>query len=411
MDIYEYKGRNRRGEVMRGTVESANAQAVASWLMETDIFPVWIKPQQSAIERPAWMKRWSTPDTVSQADLMLFTRQIGSMVRAGLQMMDAIDGIRKTCASVSLATVLKAVRDDLDRGAVLSTAFARHPDVFDDYFVSMVRVGEGTGRLEETFVSLYKQLEFNTRMRSRIKSAVRYPMFVMIALGVALAIMTIFVIPSFAKTYASLHVELPALTQLLLAVSSFSVNYWWAVLMGIGFAWFLGKLALRSAETRYTWDRYKLNIPVVGPIMKTATIARFCRSFATAMRANVPLVMAFQLVSKVANNAFYEARILQMCAGVERGEILSRVMRTSGIFSPMEIQLITVAERTGEVDQAVQQRSELYSEEVEYRVSRLSQSIEPLLLAVMGILVGTLVLGIFLPMWDMGQAHFKTPGT
>lgn len=407
MNIYEYQGRNRRGETMRGTVESASPQAVATWMMESEIFPVSIKTQGTGFQPPKWFTRLSGQDKVSALDLLLFTRQMANMVRAGLQMMDAIEGIQKTTASKPLAKVLQAVREDLDRGIVLSGALARHSTIFDDYYVNMVRVGEGTGKLEEAFRSLYNQLEFDRQMKQRIKSALRYPTFVLAALAIAMTVMTIFVIPAFAKTYSGLHVELPLLTRILLAISKFSVQYWWAVVMGAGLVYFMLRLILKSPEGRYAWDRFKLRIPIIGNILNKATVARFSRSFSTAMKANVPIVMAFQLVSRVVENAFFEARILAMRVGVERGEVLSRVMRTSGIFSPIELQLITVAERTGDVDQAVEQIALMYSDEVEYEVSKLSQSIEPILLAAMGVLVGMFVLGVFLPMWDLGQAHFK----
>jgi MSHA biogenesis protein MshG len=407
MNIYEYQGRNRRGETMRGTVESASPQAVATWMMESEIFPISIKTQGTGFQPPKWFTRLSGQDKVSALDLLLFTRQMANMVRAGLQMMDAIEGIQKTTASKPLAKVLQSVREDLDRGVVLSGALARHSTIFDDYYVNMVRVGEGTGKLEEAFRSLYNQLDFDRQMKQKIKSALRYPTFVLAALGIAMTVMTVFVIPAFAKTYSGLHVELPLLTRILLAISNFAVQYWWAVVMGAGLVYFVLRLVLKSPEGRYAWDRFKLRIPIIGNILNKATVARFSRSFSTAMKANVPIVMAFQLVSRVVENAFFEARILAMRVGVERGEVLSRVMRTSGIFSPIELQLITVAERTGDVDQAVEQIALMYSDEVEYEVSKLSQSIEPILLAAMGVLVGMFVLGVFLPMWDLGQAHFK----
>jgi MSHA biogenesis protein MshG len=407
MNIYEYLGRNHRGETMRGTVESVSPQAVATWLMESEIFPISIKTQAAGFQAPKWLTKFTGQDKVRPLDLLLFTRQMANMVRAGMQMMDAIEGIQKTTASKPLAKVLQAVRDDLDRGIVLSGTLARHPSVFDDYYTNMVRVGEGTGKLEDAFRSLYNQLEFDRQMKQKIKAALRYPTFVMTALAIAMTIMTIFVIPTFAKTYAGLNVELPLLTRILLGVSNFSVQYWWAVLMGFGLLYFLMRLVLKSPEGRYAWDRFKLRVPVIGDIMYKATVARFSRSFSTAMKANVPIVMAFQLVSRVVENAFFEARILQMRVGVERGEVLSRVMRTSGIFSPIELQLITVAERTGDVDQAVEQIALMYSDDVEYQVAKLSQTVEPILLATLGVLVGMFVLGVFLPMWELGQAHFK----
>jgi MSHA biogenesis protein MshG len=405
MEVFEYVGRNRRGEAMRGTVESSSPQAVATWLMETDIFPVTIKPQQRA-EKPKWLSKLMGDDKVSATDLLMFTRQMANMVRSGMRVLDAVDGIRTSTPSRALAVVLRGVRDDMDRGTSLSAAFGRHPAVFDEYYVNMIRVGEETGRMTEAFQSLYGQIEFDRQMRQKMKAAMRYPMFVIVALAIALTVLTMFVIPSFAKTYQSLKVELPLLTRFLLGLSYFVVNYWWMILLALAAAVQACRLALRSHEIRYTWDKFKLRVPIVGPVARKASVARFSRSFATAIQADVPIVTAFQLVSRVVGNAFYEERILQMQKGVERGEVLSRVMRTSEIFSPLELQLVAMAEKTGEVDGAVHEIAKLYSEEVEYEVDRLTQSVEPLLLAMMGILVGILVLGIFLPMWDLGSAHF-----
>jgi MSHA biogenesis protein MshG len=181
------------------------------------------------------------------------------------------------------------------------------------------------------------------------------------------------------------------------------VHYWWLVLLIVGGSIFLFRRDVAKPEGRYAWDRFKLKIPIAGRISHKAAVARFSRSFATALKAGVPIVQAFQLCATVAENAMFEARILQMRRGIERGEVLSRVMRTSGIFSPLELQLITVAEKTGEVEQAVAELAKLYTEEVEYEVSRMTQTVEPILLAGMGLLVGTVVLGVFLPMWDMSS--------
>lgn len=408
METYEYRGRNRRGELMRGTMESPSAQAVATWLMSTDIFPVSIRSTAAVAQHtPQWLARLRGRTQVSHVQMLVFTRQMSNMVRAGMQMMDAIEGIRKTTESVALRRILQAVRDDLDRGMVLSAALARHPRVFDDYYVNMIRVGEGTGKLEEAFRNLYEQLEFDRAMRKKMKAAMRYPVFVLCALALAMGVVTVFVIPAFAKTYATLKVDLPLLTRALLATSGLAVNYWWALALIVGLGGIAADLALKQPDVRYAWDRFKLRLPIVGPVITKATIARFARSFATAMKSDVPIVLAFQLVSRVVDNAFYESRILQMRLAVERGEVLSRAMKTSGIFSPLELQLISVAERTGEVDQAVDEIARLYSEEVDYQASRLSQTIEPLLLAMMGVLVGLLVLGVFLPMWDLAEAHFR----
>lgn len=411
MDTYKYKGRNKRGEVLQGIIESPNPQAVAQWLTDTGIFPISIAPQTQARKDPEWFTALMGEGKISPVDLLLFTRQMGNMVRAGLPMMESIEGIQKSTGNKALVKILQSVREDLDKGLVLSTAFSHHPKMFNEYYVSMVRVGEESGRLEESFQSLFKQIEFDREMRNKIKSALRYPSFVMMAIAIAIAILMIFVIPVFSKVYDSLHVQLPLLTRVLIGTSNFAVHYWWVVLVGVGLAYYSFHYWVNSPQGKYTWDKFKLTLPIIGKVIVKATIARFCRSFATAGKSGVPIVQAFQLVSRVVDNAYYEERILQMRNGVERGETLSRVARTAGIFAPIELQMISVGEDTGEVDAMVEQIAVMYQEDVEYEVSKLSEAIEPILLAVMGLLVGILLLGIFLPLWDLGQAtmHANKP--
>lgn len=410
METFDYKGRNRRGEIMRGTIESPNAQAVASWMVASGISPIQIRLKVDRLRnQPQWLKDLQGAGRVRLVDLLLFTRQMATMVRAGIPMMQALASIQKSTGNPALADVIRQMREDLDKGLELSTAMARNPKVFDDYYVSMVRVGESSGQLEEVFRRLFAQLEFDKDIRQKIKAALRYPTFVMVAMVVALAVMTVFVIPNFAKVFAGMKLELPALTRFLLALSGFAVHYWWAILGGAAAAFQGFRLYVRSPEGRYRWDKLKLGMPVIGSILKRATLARFCRSFATASRSGVPIVQNFTLVSRVVNNAFYETRILGMRDGVERGESMLRVAQSAGIFTQVELQMIAVGEETGHIDEMLGQVADMYQEEIEYEVSRLSQSIEPILLGFLGVLVTILLLGIFMPLWDMTQMA-RRPG-
>ncbi len=408
MDTFEYKGRNKRGEVMQGTIESPNAQAVASWMLDSGIAPIRIglhKDNQG--KQPAWLLALQVGGPINIRDRLLFTRQMRTMIRSGVPMMQALEGIQKSSANPVLIDLLQDVRANLDKGVELSGALARHPKYFDDYYVSMVRVGEGTGRLEEVFKRLHEQLEFEKMIKQKIKGAMRYPMFVMIAISVAIAIMALFVIPVFAKVYAKFHATLPFLTLALLAISDFAVHYWWAVLIVIAGVIYAFKLYIKQPHGRYAWDKLKLKFPVVGGILNKATLARFCRSFATASKSGIPLVQAFTLVSRVVDNAFFEERILLMRDGVERGESMLRVAQSAGIFTPIELQMISVGEDTGDIDGMLNQVADMYQEEVEYEVGRLSETIEPLLLAFMGLLILLMMLGIFVPMWDLGTVAFQ----
>jgi MSHA biogenesis protein MshG len=407
MPVFDYKGRNKQGELTAGKIDSINIQSVAGWLMSIGITPILITPQIEPRRMPKWLRQLGSGPAVSDVEVLLFTKQMGTMIRAGVPIMQALAGIQKSTSRERFADVIQMLRNDLDKGVELSGALARHPKYFSEYYVAMVRLGEGTGNLEEAFQRLFSQLEFEKHMKQKIKGALRYPTFVLLAIAIAIAILSLWVIPIFAKVYAGMKVQLPLLTRVLLGTSDFAVNYWWAVLAFIVLAMFGFRSWTSTKVGRYRWDKAKLKFPVFGGIITKATIARFAFTFASATRSGMPLVSAFSIVSRVVENAFYEERILQMRDGVERGDSILRVATTAGIFSPLELQMMAVGEETGNMDEMVEQVARMYQEEVDYEVSRLSETIEPLLLAAMGILVTILMLGIFLPLWDLGAAARK----
>ncbi|MGH8673671.1 MAG: type II secretion system F family protein, partial [Burkholderiales bacterium] len=228
MPVFEYSGRNARGEAMQGQIESHSTQGVAAWMLSVGITPIVIKEREED-SRLEWLRGLTREGTLTDVDLLLFTRQMGTMVKAGVPMMQALAAIQKSTRKPALVRVLQAMRDDLDRGLELSGAIAHHPRFFNEYYLNMVKVGEGTGKLEEIFRRLFVQLEFERHMKQKIKGAVRYPRFVMTAIVIAMAILNLYVIPVFAKVYAGFKVALPPLTQLLIAISGFVVNYWWAL--------------------------------------------------------------------------------------------------------------------------------------------------------------------------------------
>jgi len=410
MQTYLYEGRNKLGEKMHGRIESANPNAVAKWLMESDISPIKIRELPRPAEQPEWFTNLTGENKVPILELQLLTRQMANMVRAGMPLLLAIEGIQRSTTNKALAKALLAVRADLDRGSDLSTAFARHPKIFDDFYVNMIRVGEGSGRLDESFRALYKQIEFDRDLNKKVKSAVRYPTFVMSALAIGMAVLMLFVIPVFAATYKNLHAELPMITQVLIAISEFSRHYWWVVGAVIGAVVFAFRKWTATERGHYLWDRTKTRLPVIGSILSKASVARFCRNFAMASRSGVSLVPSLELAARVVGNAFYAQRILQMRRGVERGENFTRVATTTGIFSSMELQMISVGEATGEVAEMMEQIAQIHSEDVTYEVSKLAETIEPILLGIMGVMVGILLLGVFTPLWNLGQATLHPTG-
>lgn len=405
MEVFAYKGRSKRGEVVTGTIESPNQDAVAEWLLTAGISPIAIQVQTDSMAKmPAWLQQLLEMDRLTIRDKLLFTRQMLTMVRAGVPMIQALASIQKSTANKAMVRILRTVRADLEKGSELSMAMAQHPKFFDEYYVAMVKVGENAGQLEEIFGRLFEQIEFDDHMQKKIKSALRYPSFVVTAIGIAIGILTIFVIPVFATFFAKFKATLPLMTRILLATSDFAVKFWWLVAGVLGGAFYGFRLTISQRAGRYRWDKFKLRIPIAGVILQKAALARFCRALATASRSGVPLVQAFTLVSRVVNNAYYEERILLMREGIERGESILRVAQVAGIFTPLELQMISVGEDTGDVDGMLSQVAKMYQEEVEYDVDRLAETMEPVLMAFMGVLVLILMLGIFLPMWQLGAA-------
>lgn len=402
MELYEYRGRNKNGELMQGTIEAANPSGVVSWMTSMGISPVDVRLKSDPLkDQPAWIKRLQGVRPLDRNDLLLFTRQMGTMTKAGVALIQAIDGLKNSSRNAAMSDLLRAIGASLDRGQELSTAFAQHPKLFGEYYVNMIRVGESTGRLDEVFDRLYAQLDFDRRMRMKIKSVLRYPAFVMVAIVAALLIMTIYIIPAFGKVYAGMNASLPAVTQALIGISNFVLSKWWLLLTVTVAIYFYTRAYLGTTAGRYRWDRYKLRLPVIGSLLTKATTARFCRSFSTALSAGVPIATSLALVARVVENAYYEGRVLEMRDRISKGESILQSFVAAGLFTPLEIQMVSVGEQTGDVEGMVQQLAVLYQEEVEYEASQLAESIEPILLVFMGALVLILMLGIFLPIWNL----------
>ena len=404
MATFLYKGRNQHGEAVSGSIESSDSSAVADQLFNTGITPVEIRTATAigAIRVEDLTARMR--DRITPTDLMLFARQMHTLLRAGVPIMRALAGLQESATNPALARVLLDLRTSLDSGRELSAAMRRHPQFFSSFFVAMVRVGEMTGRLEEVFLRLSQHLEFEIDMRGRVKAALRYPMFVVCAMIAALVIVNVFVIPTFAQLYKGFNTELPALTKGLIAFSNFTVDYWPLLLAGTIGGGVAFNLWIATPNGRYKWDRFKLRIPIAGKIVTKATLARFARSFALSMRSGVPLVQALSAVSKVVENDYIGSRIEQMRDCVERGESILRTAVTAGVFSPVVLQMIGVGEETGALDELMVEVASLYERDVEYDLKNLASQIEPILIISLAALVLILALGVLMPIWGLGKA-------
>jgi MSHA biogenesis protein MshG len=283
----------------------------------------------------------------------------------------------------------------------------RHPEVFTGFYVSVVRVGETTGQLDEAFNRLFGYLEFEREVRDRIKTALRYPTIVVLVVSAAIGIVNFAVIPAFAKIFEASKVPLPLLTRVLVKTSDLFIAYWPIGLAALVLAVVSFVTYTRTEQGRYNWDRVKLRIPIAGRIVFKATLARFARAFAIASRAGVPIVQALTVVASVVDNAFLARRVEQMREGVERGESVLRTAVTTSVFTPVVLQMIAVGEETGELDDLLNEVADMYEREVDYEIKTLAANLEPLITIILGVLVLILALGVFLPIWELGKVVLK----
>ena len=402
MPHFAYKGRDREGAVVTGRLEAVSADAVASELQNAGIVPVEIQETAAPAEGNAlWARlRERKPGLV---DRIQFARQLHTLLKAGVPIIRALQGLADNLDNPAFARVLREVVRDLESGHDLAAALSHHPEIFDDLFVSLVRVGEQTGRLDESLLRLSFYLEREKDTRDRIKAAMRYPLFVISAIVVALVIINLFVIPTFAAIFEKFHAELPWQTRLLLTVSNFMIEWKWWLLGGAVLTVLALRQYVKTPRGRLLWDRFKLRLPIVGRILHETLLARFANAFAMTLRSGVPLLQGITVVSRAVDNTWVERHILQMRGGIELGESLTRTAAQTGMFTPLVLQMIAVGEETGAVDEMLENVSEFYDREVDYQLKNLSSAIEPILIIIIGAMVLVLALGVFLPMWDLAQ--------
>lgn len=402
MPRFDYTGRDSDGARTRGTVEAGSLDAAAGQLFELGITPLDIRPGREPDGRS--LRRRLGLDRPNRSDVILFARQMYTLTRSGVPLIRGLAGLAESTRNPVMRETIEAIIDDLESGRELAGAMARHPSVFSPLFVSMVRVGETSGRLEESFNRMYRYLEVEKDTMQRIKAALRYPAIVVIAMAVAIMVLMTFVVPVFANVFERFNTELPLPTQVLIAVSGFFSSYWWALLGLAVLAWLGFRQWTQTEAGAVSWGRRKLGIPIVGDIMLRGTLSRFARALSMAQRSGVPILEAMNVVASAVDNAWVTRKILDMREGIERGEALSRTAARSGVFTPLVIQMLTVGEETGRIDELIDEVAEFYEREVAYDVQNLSTLIEPVLTVGLAILVFILALGIFLPLWDLGQA-------
>jgi len=397
---FQFRGRDSNGQSVQGVLEVGSIDIAAAQLSNRGITPIAIEPANDSAGSID-VNQIFGPEKVKPDDLIMLTRQMYTITKAGLPLIRGIRGLVASMRHPRLRDALDAIADDLETGMQLSTAMVRHDDVFDNLYVNMVRVGEDSGQLETVFNQLSEYLERDQETKKRIKSALRYPSFVLLALMVAMVVVNIFVIPAFANMFARFEAQLPLPTRMLIGTSNFFVEYW-PYLLVLSIAAFVAFREYVKTDTGSVWwGEFKLKIPLVGSILNRAMMARYSRSFALMLQSGVPLPQALELCAKAIDNAFLAEKIRGIKSGVERGDSLLRTHNASEMFSPLVLQMIAVGEESGQVEELLKEVSGFYEREVDYDVKTLSDRIEPIMIVIMAGFVMVLALGIFLPMWEM----------
>jgi MSHA biogenesis protein MshG len=407
MASFKYIGRNNSGDQVTGIIDANNTSLVAEQLQRKGITPISIsaatKSKSNNIANKDVAEIFGF-NRVSLDELIIFSRQMYALMRSGVPILRAINGMAEASTSNTLKNALIDIGGQLEGGYTLSSALNHHPKIFGTLFVSLVHVGENTGQLDESFLKLTTYLEREQATRKRIKTALRYPSMVLIALAAALVILNIFVIPTFANMFSRLGAELPLATKFLITSSNLFLNYWPYMLILCIAVYFALRKSLQTTKGRYQWDKRKINLPIIGSIIERSILARFSHSFGIILKAGIPMTTGLTLVADAVDNSFMREKIIAMRSSIESGESLLRSAIASTLFTSLVLQMIAVGEETGRVDELLKEVGDYYEREVDYDLSTLTARIEPLLLVVVAAMVLVLALGIFTPMWDMASA-------
>ncbi|MEZ5169794.1 MAG: type II secretion system F family protein [Acidimicrobiia bacterium] len=397
---YAYKVRDSAGKVVEGTLEADSANLVVGKLQGMGYTPISVEEEadnrlQMEIKIPGLTNR------VRLKDLAVFSRQFATMINSGLTLLKSLSVLEEQTESEELGKVVREVRLDVERGSSLSVALARRPKVFNSLYVAMVKSGETSGTLDQSLERIAHTIEKQVQLRRKVISAMTYPTMVgLFAFLITLA-MLIFIVPQFKDMYADLEGTLPAPTRALLAVSEFTQKYWYIWALGGIVGAFGFRRWINSESGRQRWDTIKLRIPVFGPLVRKIALARFSRTLAALTRSGVPILEALDIVAQTAGNWVVATAVRDAQTAVKGGDTLAHKLQDHEVFPPMVIQMISVGEETGALDEMLDKIAEFYENEVETTVDALTSLIEPILIVIMGAIIGGMVIALYLPMFNI----------
>jgi type IV pilus assembly protein PilC len=390
--IFDWEGKDRNGRVVRGEMRAGGEAAVNALLRRQGIMVTRVRK-----------RRLSGGRAVGQKDLAIFTRQLAAMMKAGVPLLQSFDIVGRGATNPRLARLVNDIRSDIETGTSLSAAFRKHPLVFDSLYCNLVEAGEAGGILESLLDRLALYQEKTVAIKQKIKSALMYPVAVLIVAMIVISVIMIFVVPSFKSMFANFGASLPAPTLFVVAVSEFFVQWWWAMLAaGAAGAYFLRQSWRRSEKVQAFMDRALLRVPVFGGLVEKSVVARWTRTMSTLFAAGVPLVEALDSVGGAAGNSLYATATEQIQRDVSAGGSLTNAMQSAGLFPVMVLQMAAIGEESGSLDQMLGKAAEFYEEEVDQMVKGLSSLMEPFILVFLGGLIAAIVIAMYLPLFKMG---------
>jgi len=392
--IYSWVGKDKKGKIIKGEMKASGESFVSATLRRQGVTVTKIKKQSG----------FSSAGKVSDKDVTLFTRQLATMMKSGVPLLQTFDIVGKGHSNPAVSKLLSDIKSDVETGSSLSTAFRKYPLYFDALFCNLISAGEQAGILDTLLDRLATYKEKILAIKSKIKSALFYPVSILVVAFIITAVIMIFVIPAFKDLFSSFGADLPTPTLVVMAMSDIFVEWWWAIFGSIGFGvWFFFYTWKRSVSFQATMDRLLLKLPVFGDLVRKATIARFARTMSTMFAAGVPLVEALDSVAGAAGNRVYYDATKKIQSEISTGTSLTVAMQNSDVFPNMVLQMTAIGEESGALDSMLSKVADFYEGEVDDAVEGLSSLMEPIIMVVLGVLIGGLVIAMYLPIFKMGQ--------
>ncbi len=391
--VYEWEGKDRNGKAVRGEIRAAGENQVTATLRRQGVLPTKIKK-----------RRMSSGKSIKPKDMMIFTRQLATMMKAGVPLLQSFDIVGRGNANASVTKLLNDIRVDVETGTSLSAAFRKYPMYFDNLYCNLVEAGEAAGILEALLDRLAIYMEKTEAIKSKIKSALMYPASVVVVAFIVVAVIMIFVIPAFKQVFSSFGADLPAPTVFVINMSEFFVKWWWAIFGGIfGGGYFFMQSWARSEKMQFVMDRIMIKLPVFGSLIEKAVIARWTRTMSTMFAAGVPLVEALDSVGGASGNKLYEYATVKIQQEVSTGTSLTAAMGNANLFPTMVLQMCAIGEESGSIDHMLGKAADFYEAEVDDAVAGLSSLMEPIIIVFLGGLIGGIVVAMYLPIFKLGQ--------